>query len=74
MSPLDFFVIFFTYHSLILDFVYAQRAGWNGQIGSVWLPGKIFVYAVLFWAKKGSEITLWLEQSNDPKMPTYWML
>ena len=45
-------------HSLILDFVYAHRAGWNGQIGIVWLPWKIFVYAVLFWAKKGSEITL----------------
>ena len=45
-------------HSLILDFVYAHRAGWNGQIGSVWLPWKIFVYAVLFWAKKVSEITL----------------
>ena len=40
-------------HSLILDFVYAHRAGWNGQIGSAWLPWKMFVYAVLFWAKKG---------------------
>ena len=49
---------FFWYHSLILDFVYAHRAGWNGQIGSIWLPWKIFVYAVLFWAKKVSEITL----------------
>ena len=38
-----------------VDFVYA---GWNGQIGSVWLPWKRFVYAVLFWAKTGSEITL----------------
>ena len=46
-------------HGLILDFVYAHRAGWNGQIGSLWLPWKIFVYAVLFWAKTGSEITLW---------------
>ena len=45
-------------HSLILEFVYAHRAGWNGQIGSVWRPWKIFVYAVLFWAKKASEITL----------------
>ena len=48
-----------TIHSLILDFVYAHRAGWNGQIGSIWLPWKIFVYAVLFWPKKGSEIILW---------------
>ena len=48
-----------TTHSLILDFAYAHRAGWNVQIGSVWLPWKMFVYAVLFWAKKGSEITLW---------------
>ena len=45
-------------HSLILDFVYAHRAGWNGQIGSVWLPWKTFVYAILFWVKTGSEITL----------------
>ena len=47
-------------HSLILDFVYSHRAGWNGKIGSLWLPWKIFVYSVLFWAKKGSEITLWV--------------
>ena len=46
-------------HSLILDFVYAHRAGRNGQIGRVWLPWKIIVDAVLFWAKKSSEITLW---------------
>ena len=55
-----------TFHSLILEFVYAHRAGWNGQIGSVWLPWKIFVYAVLFWAKKGSEITLCTVDSYRP--------
>ena len=46
-------------HSLIIDFVYAHRAGWNGKIGSVWLNWKIFLCTVLFWAKKCSEITLW---------------
>ena len=57
-----------TLHSLILDFVYAHRAGWNGQIGSVWLSWKIFVYAVLFWAKKGSEITLWEGKRKNEKI------
>ena len=55
-------------HSLILDFVYAHRAGWNGQIGSVWLTWKIFVYAVLFWAKKASEITLWMKNRGILKI------
>ena len=45
-------------HSLILEFLYAHRAGWHCQIGIVWLPWKIFVYAVLFWAKNRSEFTL----------------
>ena len=69
-DPLEFFFAFVdstprktkttrTTHSLILDFAYAYRADWNGQIGSVWLPWKIFLYAVLFRAKKVSEITLW---------------
>ena len=48
-----------------LDFVYTHRAGWNGQISRVWLPWKILVYAVLFWFKKGSEITLCNHNNNN---------
>ena len=57
-----------TQNSLILDFVYAHRAGCNGQIGIVWLPWKIFVYAVLFWAKKSSEITLCKAENTQMKI------
>ena len=36
-----------------------RRDGWNWENGSVWFPWKIFVSAVLFWTKTGSEITMW---------------